>query len=289
MSYYQYITGIYKSYLPQLNRTLRSSSVPRRVPDVDTSRYSRSSSVPPSFLSSDSFLSRHSATPFRDRATSVPPRSYYPTMHERLNYEKTTYGAYGGSHYSDYDYKVTDYMNKMDRQQDVRSQINQSRNFSTNSSNSNRNYSSDSYSSRYNYYDGVKHERDYLYPSTNELMGNWKHCGLSNSTLKERSVSNSVRNERMVRETSPLVSRELNRYYGTQKRVDYMGDVSSGGMLDFRHYNYRKVPYYGGSDHYKHLPKMCRTLNGSWLNDRGTTSFASGAVTPALSENNDFY
>jgi len=280
MSYYQYITGIYKSYLPQLNRSLRSSSVPRRVPEIDTSRYARSSSVPPSFLSSDSFLSRHSATPFRDRATSVPPRSYYPTMYEKLNYEKTTYGQYGGSHYSDYDYKVTDYMNKMDRQHDLRSQINQSRNVSVTNSAS-RNYRSDSYASRYNYYDGVKHERDYIYPTTTELMGNWKHYRLSNSTLNDRYVSNSSRNERMVRETSPLVSRELDRYYGTQKRVNYMGDVSSGGMTDFRHYNYRKVPYYGGSDHYKYLPRMCRTLNGSWLNDKGITS-SVGVVTPPV-------
>ena len=36
MSYYCYISGLYKSYIPQLNRTLRSSSVPRRVPDFDT-------------------------------------------------------------------------------------------------------------------------------------------------------------------------------------------------------------------------------------------------------------
>ena len=36
MSYYRYITGVYKSYKPELNRTLRSSSVPRHVPDIDT-------------------------------------------------------------------------------------------------------------------------------------------------------------------------------------------------------------------------------------------------------------
>ena len=37
MSYYRYITGVYKSYLPDLNRTLRSSSVPRTVPQLDLS------------------------------------------------------------------------------------------------------------------------------------------------------------------------------------------------------------------------------------------------------------
>ena len=33
MSYYRYITGIYKSYWPELNRTLRSSSSPRHIPE----------------------------------------------------------------------------------------------------------------------------------------------------------------------------------------------------------------------------------------------------------------
>jgi len=269
MSYYRYITGIYKSYLPQLNRSLRSSSVPRRVPEIDTSRYSRSSSVPPSFYSSSdsSFVSRYSATPFRDRAASVQPSSsrYYTSMHERLNYERTVYRPLQDTHYTDYDSKVTDYMNTMNKQQDLRSYLNQSRNYSSSSSSSSRNYNSNSYASRYNYYDGVKHERDYIYPSTQELMGNWKHYRLSNSTLSERNA----------RETSPLVSRELDRYYGTQKRVDYMGGVSSGGLLDFRHYDYRRVPYYGGSDHYNYLPRLCRTINGNW---RETTT--KGATPP---------
>ena len=34
MSYYRYITGIYKSYWPELNRTLRSSSAPRHIPEA---------------------------------------------------------------------------------------------------------------------------------------------------------------------------------------------------------------------------------------------------------------
>ena len=63
MSYYRYITGVYKSYQPSLNRPLRSSSVPRHVPGVgvrSSSRLSRSSSVPPV----DTW--RYSATPFRN-------------------------------------------------------------------------------------------------------------------------------------------------------------------------------------------------------------------------------
>merc|ERR1719150_3226804 len=65
MSYFRYITGVYKSYLPGLNRTLRSSSVPRTVPELDTKRYVRSSSVPPSYF--DPNFCRPS-THFNDRA-----------------------------------------------------------------------------------------------------------------------------------------------------------------------------------------------------------------------------
>ena len=75
MSYYRYITGVYKSYWPELNRTLRSSSVPRtvmsssikwcwfqsqsliistQVPDLDSSRYVRGTSMPPNAYFSDS-------------------------------------------------------------------------------------------------------------------------------------------------------------------------------------------------------------------------------------------
>ena len=35
MSYYRYIPSVYKSFWPGLNRTLRSSSVPRHVPALD--------------------------------------------------------------------------------------------------------------------------------------------------------------------------------------------------------------------------------------------------------------
>ena len=60
----------------------------------------------------------------------------------------------------------------------------------------------DSFSSRYNYYDGNKHGSDYLYPITKDVLGSWKHYNLSSQTL----------NERNQRSTSPLVSRELDRW-----------------------------------------------------------------------------
>lgn len=226
MSYYRYITGLYKSDLRALNRTLRSSSVPRHVPDLETARLSRASSVPP-VLQSSSFLS-HSATPFSDRARSVPREVSYSSTSTSRGYTAT-----------DLDSKAEDYMNRLDMQHTVRSSVNQARNYSSTA----KQYSSDSFSSRYNYYDGNKHERDYMYPVASDVMGSWKHYNLSSDTI----------NTRNTRARSPLQSRELDRYYETKKYSNYMGDVSSGGAVDFRHYNYRQVPYFGGSDNYQYM------------------------------------
>jgi len=221
MSYYRYITGLYKSDLKPLNRTLRSSSVPRHVPDLETGRFTRASSVPP-ILQSSSFLS-HSATPFSDRAKSMP--------------REMTFSSTRG--YTDLDSKAVDYMNRLDMQHTVRSSVSQARNFSSTA----KQYSSDSFSSRYNYYDGNKHDRDYMYPVTSDVLGTWKHYNLSSDTI----------NTRNTRARSPLQSRELDRYYETKKYSNYIGDVSSGGAVDFRHYNYRQVPYFGGSDNYQYM------------------------------------
>jgi len=246
MSYYRYITGVYKSYQPSLNRPLRSSSVPRHVPGVEvrsSSRLSRSSSVPPV----DTW--RYSATPFRARAMSVSQniesysfqvsRAFSPSSEPEVH------------HYTDFDCKVIDYMSRLERQDHVKTYVagKLSRNETRKSYEkeiSSNSYESPSFQSRYSFYDGAKHERDYLYPMTREVMGSWKHFNLSKSTLAERHR----------RETSPLVSRELDRYFGTQKRNDYLGSISSGCATDFRHYNYRRVPYLGGSDHYSYLNRQ---------------------------------
>ena len=82
-----------------------------------------------------------------------------------------------------------------------------------------------SFSSNYNYYDSNKHCGDYLYPVTTEVLGSWKHYNLSGDTL----------NTRNMRGRSPIISRELDRYVGS----------------DFRHYNYRRVPYFGMSDEFR--------------------------------------
>eukprot|EP00090_Calanus_glacialis_P021220 TRINITY_DN3274_c0_g1_i5.p1 TRINITY_DN3274_c0_g1~~TRINITY_DN3274_c0_g1_i5.p1 ORF type:complete len:253 (-),score=61.62 TRINITY_DN3274_c0_g1_i5:164-922(-) len=241
MSYYRYITGVYKSYWPELNRTLRSSSVPRHVPQLDTARNSRASSVPPSACFSPSFFTRHSATPFRDRAMSVPPRYSW----DRPSATPAT-PVTEGSHFSDFDFKVIDYMGQLERQDMVKSQVTQTRYNRASRINTDANawystnYTVDNFASRYNYYDGNKHSGDYLYPITADVLGSWKHYNLSADTL----------NYRNSRAKSPLVTRELNRYY--EKRANYVGDMSSAGS-DFRHYNYRRVPYFGGSDGYQFM------------------------------------
>ncbi len=79
----------------------------------------------------------------------------------------------------------------------------------------------------------------------------YKHYRKSNQTLTDRNT----------RAKSPILSRELDRYYKTERRSDYLGDISSGGQRDFRYYNYRQVPYYGGSDYYTYVPKLIRIWN----------------------------
>merc|ERR1719430_2922302 len=106
-----------------------------------------------------------------------------------------------------------------------------------------RNYPEDSFSSRYDFYDGNKHGTDGLYPCNKDVLGTWKHYNISAETL----------NARNTRARSPLQSRELDRYFETRKRVNYIGDCSAGGTSDFRYYNYRRVPYFGGSDNYQYM------------------------------------
>ena len=68
---------------------------------------------------------------------------------------------------------------------------------------------SESFSSRYNYYDGSKHLTDYLYESSKDVLGNFKHFNLSAETLRIRNL----------RSRSPLVTRELDRCWGIIFRV----------------------------------------------------------------------
>jgi len=267
MSYYRYITGVYKSYWPGLNRTLRSTSVPRTIPgcDIDCGTYgltvsglepsirmTRATSAPPTrdFYSSSVFLSRYSATPFRDRAASVPPRDLTAKAAPiaetavRSSSEFVSSRRLETTHYTDFDCKVMDYMGKLGKQEMAREAVSQARGRATESSGRGE------FSSNYDFYAGNKHENDFLYKSTRDVLGNWKMAGKSKDTLTRRND----------RATSPLISRGLDRYFGSQRRVDYLGDQGSG-RTDFRHYNYRRVPYLGGSDYMKHIPKHLDYLN----------------------------
>lgn len=265
MSYYRYITGVYKSYWPGLNRTLRSSSVPRTVPDLDTGRYTRASSVPPTCFYSNSFL-RTSAQPFRERAASVPPAPAYTWTRSSPFATGATYSTSTSSssytsraeysHHTDFDLKVIDYMGQLQRDDAVRSYVSQSRESRPRTRTVRQTtpeYLRDGdyrtgFGSKYNYYDAGKHSADYLYKSTADVLGSWKHFNLSAQTI----------NERNTRAKSPLISREIDRYYETKKRSDYIGDISSGAAKDFRYYNYRRVPYFGGSDGYQYMKQKPR-------------------------------
>merc|ERR1711962_1503180 len=151
------------------------------------------------------------------------------------------------SHYSDFDCKVLSYAASLNRNETTRNFVSKSRNYTTDyshlSRNATRDYNTDSFSARYDYYAGDKHGRDGLYPCSSEVLGTWKHFNRSADTL----------NARNARARSPLVSRELDRYYETKKRCNYVGDLSSGGACYFRYYNYRRVPYFGGSDNYAYM------------------------------------
>jgi len=253
MSYYRYITGVYKSYWPELNRTLRSSSVPRHVPDPTPGRYVRGTSMPPSTYYTDytsphvtnSFYSsrRAAASPFLERATSVPREVVYIPPARSYSRERS---IVADSHYTDFDCKVMAYSALLDQQETARQCVSKARYLPSSYESpvrSSRDYASDSFSARYDYYAGNKHGTDGLYPCSREVLGTWKHYNRSAETL----------NARNTRARSPLVSRELDRYYETKKRSNYIGEISMGGATDFRYYNYRKVPYFGGSDNYSYM------------------------------------
>jgi len=264
MSYYRYVTSIYKSYWPELNRTLRSSSVPRHVPEPG--RYVRGTSLPPDAMGmgyshsppthiTNAFLSTR-------RAASVAPSIYSRTSFSPApTYRSSTVApSYtSGSHYTDFDCKVMSYSAELDRQETLRQSVSRSKQYTSDythdyhttrqSSPVTRTYPQDSFSSRYDYYAGNKHGSDGLYPCSREVLGTWKHYNLSADTL----------NQRNARARSPLISRELDRYYETTKRSNYIGDISSGGSSDFRHYNYRRVPYFGGSDNYTYMKQNPRS------------------------------
>jgi len=267
MSYYQYMVSVYRSCLPQLNRSLRSSSVTRTSPvrEVHTSastmmpsRFLRANTVGPC----DSKYDYVSAMPFtysanlaherlidtRNRLSSVeryvapaPARTY-----------RNAYTSSATTSSSSYDYKVMDYANRLDREEATREYMDATRRESRydNYLNSLRTQRAASpFRERYDYYAPEKYQRDY-HIDTSDVGYSWKHYRLSNQTLTARNA----------RAKSPIQSRELDRYYKTERRTSFIGDVSSGSNRDFRYYSYRPVPYFGGSDHYQYVDRMLKCI-----------------------------
>lgn len=161
----------------------------------------------------------------RRRAASVEPSVI------RKPFTYTEAYQTGGTGYSAFDYKVMDYASRLDREETTRRYINQRK--------TTMSYEPTAFRSRYDYYAPMKHEQDFMYDRSS-VMSDFHCYRKSKNTLETRNA----------RAKSPLASRELDRYYGTERRSSFSGDVSSGGSRDFRFYNYRSVPYFGGSDNY---------------------------------------
>lgn len=241
MSYYQYMQSVYRSFLPQLNRSLRSSSVERlessrasqyytnSLQDT-TSRYMRAATVGPTdYVYTSAMPFTMEAEKAVERLMNRRAASVEPVIRKPFTYTEAYQS--GGTGYSAFDYKVMDYASRLDREENTRRYINQRK--------TQLNYEPTSFRSRYDYYGAMKHETDFMYDRSS-VMSDWHCYRKSKNTL-------DFRNQRAK---SPLATRELDRYYGTERRSSFSGDVSSGGSRDFRFYNYRAVPYFGGSDNY---------------------------------------
>lgn len=236
------MVSVYRSCLPELNRSLRSSSVQRSLPSEST-RFLRATTVGPT---SSEYITAMPFSYAADRAVDrMIERSSYSRYRASTVEPSTLYSrSYNvGSGYSAFDYKVIDYASRLDAEETTRRYIN-SRKYESSYSTPTYRYtssfdSSSPFRSRYDYYGAMKHERDFMY-DTKDVASTYKHYRRSSATL----------NERNAREKSPLVSRELDRYYKTERRSSFVGDISAGPFSDFRHYNYRRVPYFGGSDYY---------------------------------------
>jgi len=236
-----YMQSVYNSCLPALNRSLRSSSVERQLPrtyytssapDV-TNRFMRASTVGPTdYIYTSAMPFAYEAEKAVERLMARRAASVEPVIKKPFTYSQ----AYqtGGNGYSAFDYKVMDYASRLDREETTRSYINQRKAYVAETESP-----SNSFRSRYDYYSAMKHENDFLYDRSS--VGRDFHC------FRKSKATLEARNQRAK---SPLATRELERYYKTERRTSFIGDVSSGGSRDFRFYNYRAVPYFGGSDYY---------------------------------------
>jgi len=209
------------------------------------SRFARAATVGPC----DSRYEYVSAMPFTYSAQLAHER-YVDTRNRLSSVERSTYtpppvrtyrNAYTATSSTSYDYKVMDYANRLDQEEATREYIDSSRRSRYDSYMSSRAQREASpFRQNYDYYSPQKYDRNY-HVDTSDVGYSWKHYRLSNQTLSARNA----------RAKSPIQSRELDRYYKTERRASFIGDVSSGTNRDFRYYSYRPVPYFGGSDHYQ--------------------------------------
>jgi len=247
MAYYQYLVSVTSP--TSMSRSSRSSSVDRyssgysSSSSLDSRRYLRASTVGPSNISDVAY---YGVMPFsrqlRDIESSIRERRAATALPPPVStYWRAFASPYGR------DSKVTDYANRLDFEETTRNYINSA---------SSSSYATSAYSSILQRPSEFVRSRGYdisSSPATTTYNRPWssdyasidglysyKHYRKSNATLKDRNS----------RAMSPIMGRELDRYYKTERRSDYMGDISSGGVRDFRYYNYRTVPYFGGSDHY---------------------------------------
>eukprot|EP00094_Tigriopus_californicus_P005499 TCALIF_05300-PA protein Name:"Protein of unknown function" AED:0.11 eAED:0.11 QI:0/0.66/0.75/0.75/0.33/0.5/4/414/286 len=276
MVHYSSAISYYQSTLPLAHRTFRSSSVERSSHfgssmDSANSRFMRASTIGPSTINSGS-ADLYGVMPFnrslhaiedriRTRAASLEPVNTY----RRAYQSSTPYGAT-----TTFDYKVFDYANRLDQEETTRKYINSltsnyhSRSYDTSgysgySSMGSSGYRASSPDTYANYRRTPSRELDQFKLNSRDLYA-YRHYRKSNQTLSDRNT----------RASSPLQSRELDRYYKTERRSSYLGDISSGGHRDFRYYNFRSVPYYGGSDYYTLTHRQLGTRNTKLMSSKVT-------------------
>jgi len=262
MSYYRLRADFENTF----ERRGRSCSLPREVSNYSHDRHTRARSVSP--------MDRYSpdpAMPFLSRAVSVEPRNYLELSRSRYarnlkpfwyNYyyePRTNYYDYTHDYYRprSYAYDYHDYLTPSSYSPSYEPSCYEPRLTRTPYYGYGHYQDSEGYDNPSSYkislsdYYGSNKYNDYACSSSNDVLGRWKHYNRSTDTL----------NRRNERSDSPLVSRELNRYFSSSARTSAASDMGSRGAADFRHYNYRSTPYYGASDNYHNLERMFRDQN----------------------------
>jgi len=293
MSYYR-VRAEYDDLLHP-HRRMRSCSLPREVPGLTPDRHMRARSVGPVDQ-----ISAEPAMPFSRRAASLYPfdylevsRSRYarnlPSMWNSFDYAPRVYSTdYYRPRTQFYDFNdylpASPYLSSLcyatqesltpsfryHRYKDPYSYNDYKDLYGYNDYKDLYGYNDykdpcgyDNYQNSYGYgnpsscgnslsdYYGSNKYADYVHSSSTDVLGRWKHYNRSSDTLNTR---NSCAD-------SPLVSRELNRYFSSSGKTDSVADMGSRVAANFRHYNYRSVPYFGASDNYHNLNKMFQEQN----------------------------